>query len=231
MSSISGSRAWPFAVSEYSTRGGTSGKVLRTRMPSSSSARKRSERVRGLMPLSERSSSQKRERPSARSRMIRIVHLPQIRSAVAQTGQVSKLSEAIRIPLNDSSGITSRTEVMERRLSAAKVRQETAQTAAALVAAGDARFDAALARLNEHPAVALEAELDGLAGATAGKRLEVHVCLHLSAHAARPDDGGLGVGERRRGARLKQHRRPVRHHRDLAGALQGHVEEPAREHP
>src|ERR1700709_527249 len=59
-------------------------------MPSSSSARRRSERVRGEMPSSERSSSQKRERPSARSRMTSRVHLPHTISAVLQTGQVSR---------------------------------------------------------------------------------------------------------------------------------------------
>ena len=69
------------------TRGGTSGNVVRSTTPSSSSALKRRERVRGEMPSSERSSSQKRERPSARSRMTRSVHLPQTMSAVRQTGQ------------------------------------------------------------------------------------------------------------------------------------------------
>src|SRR3954451_8699844 len=58
-------------------------------MPSSSSARSRSDSVRGLMPASERSSSQKRERPSARSRITSRVHLPQTMSAVRQTGQLS----------------------------------------------------------------------------------------------------------------------------------------------
>src|SRR3954454_20005613 len=58
-------------------------------MPSSSSARRRSESVRGLMPCSERSSSQNRERPSARSRTSSSVHLPQTMSAVRQTGQVA----------------------------------------------------------------------------------------------------------------------------------------------
>ena len=56
-------------------------------MPSSSSARRRSESVRGEMPSSERSSSQKRARPSARSRITSSVHLPQTMSAVRQTGQ------------------------------------------------------------------------------------------------------------------------------------------------
>ena len=62
MSSMIGSSARPFSVSAYSTRGGTSGKVWRSTIPCSSSARRRSESVRGLMPASERSSSQKRER-------------------------------------------------------------------------------------------------------------------------------------------------------------------------
>src|SRR5215207_1220344 len=39
------------------------------------------------MPSSERSSSQKRERCSARSRITRSVHFPQTMSAVRQTGQ------------------------------------------------------------------------------------------------------------------------------------------------
>src|ERR1700754_3363374 len=92
MSSTSGTRASPFLVSAYSTRGGTSGKVWRSTMPSSSSARRRSERVRGLIPSSERSSSQKRALPSARSRISSRVHLPQTTSAVLQTGQVELLS-------------------------------------------------------------------------------------------------------------------------------------------
>ena len=86
MSSTRGTSASPFSVSAYSTRGGTSGKVWRSTIPSSSSARRRSESVRGLIPSSERSSSQKRLDPSARSRMMRRVHLPQTISAVRQTG-------------------------------------------------------------------------------------------------------------------------------------------------
>src|SRR5918996_281141 len=82
-----GISALPFSVSAYSTRGGTSGNVWRSTMPSSSSARSRSESVRGEMPASERSSSQKRERLSARSRMMRSVHFPHTMSAVRQTGQ------------------------------------------------------------------------------------------------------------------------------------------------
>src|SRR4051794_6184100 len=82
-----GTSARPLSVSAYSTRGGTSGNVWRSTMPSSSSARRRSERVRGEMPWSERSSSQKRDRPSARSRITSSVHLPQTMSAVRHTGQ------------------------------------------------------------------------------------------------------------------------------------------------
>src|SRR2546421_6027963 len=89
MSSMIGISARPFSVSAYSTRGGTSGKVWRSTTPSSSSARRRSESVRGLMPASDRSSSQNRERPSARSRMINSVHLPHTMSDVAHTGHVS----------------------------------------------------------------------------------------------------------------------------------------------
>src|SRR4051794_5105754 len=87
MLSMIGTSARPFSVSAYSTRGGTSGYVRRSRMPSSSSARSRSDSVRGEMPPSERSSSQNRERPSDRSRTIRSVHFPQTMSAVRQTGQ------------------------------------------------------------------------------------------------------------------------------------------------
>jgi hypothetical protein len=95
MSSISGTSASPFGVSEYSTRGGTSGKVCRSTMPCSSRARSRSDSVRGLMPDSERSSSQNRLRPSAKSRITRIVHLPQMMSAVAQTGQFGSATLAM----------------------------------------------------------------------------------------------------------------------------------------
>src|SRR6202167_5852199 len=84
-----GSSAPPFSVSAYSTRGGTSPKVWRSTIPSSSSARSRSESVRGLIPASERSSSQKRERPSERSRTSNSVHLPHTTSAVRHTGHVS----------------------------------------------------------------------------------------------------------------------------------------------
>src|SRR4051812_28397023 len=64
-------------------------------MPSSSSALRRSERVRGLIPSRERSSSQKRIESSARSRMIRRVHLPEITSAVRQTGHSRSIAARI----------------------------------------------------------------------------------------------------------------------------------------
>src|ERR1700744_4508349 len=67
-------------------------------MPSSSRARSRSDRVRGLIPSSERSSSQKRAFPSARSRTIRRVHLPQTTSAVRQTGHSALLTALISSP-------------------------------------------------------------------------------------------------------------------------------------
>ena len=97
MLSISGTSAHPLGVSTYSTRGGTSGNVWRSTMPSSSSARSRSESVRGLIPASERSSSQNRDRPSARSRITSNVHFPHTISAVRQTGHVS--FETIRFPI------------------------------------------------------------------------------------------------------------------------------------
>ena len=90
-----GTSARPFSVSAYSTRGGTSEKVSRSTMPSSSSALSLSERVRGEIPFSERSSSQKRARPSARSRMTRSVHFPQTMSAVRHTGHVSSMPHVV----------------------------------------------------------------------------------------------------------------------------------------
>src|SRR3954454_8026882 len=94
MSSMIGSSALPLSVRAYSTRGGTSAWVWRSTMPASSSARRRRESVRGLMPASERSSSENREHPSARSRTSSSVHLPQMISAVRQTGQVSSTAIA-----------------------------------------------------------------------------------------------------------------------------------------
>src|SRR2546421_2373315 len=89
MSSMIGNRALPFSVNAYSTRGGTSGKVCRSTIPCSSSARRRSDSVRGLMPASERSSSQNRDLPSARSLTSSRVHFPHTISAVMHTGHVS----------------------------------------------------------------------------------------------------------------------------------------------
>ena len=95
MSSMIGSSARPLSVSAYSTRGGTSPNVWRSTIASSSSPRRRRDRVRGLMPASERSSSQKRERPSDSSRTSRRVHLPQTISAVRHTGHVSSTAISI----------------------------------------------------------------------------------------------------------------------------------------
>ena len=66
-------------------------------------ARRRSDSVRGLIPSSERSSSQKRLQPSARSRMTSNVHLPQTTSAVRQTGHRELLSALIWL-LRDEPG-------------------------------------------------------------------------------------------------------------------------------
>src|SRR5688572_14917498 len=66
-------------------------------IPCSSRARSRRESVRGLIPLSDRSSSQKRIESSARSRMIRSVHFPEMMSAVRQTAHSSSNTHP-RIP-------------------------------------------------------------------------------------------------------------------------------------
>src|SRR3954452_20401595 len=179
MSSTSGARAWPLAVSEYSTRGGTSGKVWRTTMPSSSSARRRRERVRGLMPWSERSSSQKRARPSARSRITSIVHLPQMMSAVAQTRQFGALitSESSNASRSKAMGSTPRRRAPRaspgKPVSAAQLAEQAAPSAAG--AALLRGRHAALAGLHEHPALALERHLDRLAGAAPDQVLQLHV--------------------------------------------------------
>src|SRR3954465_2258786 len=119
MSSMSGTKARPFSVSEYSTRGGTSGNVFRSSTPCSSSARSRSDSLRGEMPSSDRSSSQKRQRPSARSRISRIVHFPARISAVAVTGQLSMTSESVVLgaaPPGTAEGLeNSLLDVLERR--------------------------------------------------------------------------------------------------------------------
>src|SRR4051812_3758121 len=170
MSSMSGSSAWPLSVSEYSTRGGTSGNVCRSMTPCSSSARRRSESVRGLIPASERSSSQKRVRPSARSRITRIVHLPEMISAVAVTGQLgSENCSDMR-----HSSIAIRTEVLG--FAGALARKLPEQPAgSALAATRRGRRHAPLARLHQDPTRALERHLDRLAGAAPDEVLELHV--------------------------------------------------------
>src|SRR4051794_38377658 len=156
MSSMIGASARPLAVSEYSTRGGTSGNVLRSTIPCSSSARSRSDNVRGDMPSSERSSSEKRVRPSAKSRIRRIVHLPARISAHAVTGQHSITSESVVLA----------TERVEEP-----------------AAAPERTAHAAFARLDEHPARALERDLPRLARTAADQRLHADVGLERGAHA------------------------------------------------
>src|SRR6266704_4984535 len=88
MHSITSIRSCPFSVREYSTRGGTSAKVWRRTIPSSSRERNRSESVLGLIPCSERSSWLNRLTPEAKSRIISKVHFPLIILAVRATGQI-----------------------------------------------------------------------------------------------------------------------------------------------
>src|SRR6185312_16888621 len=102
----------PFSVSAYSTRGGTSGNMWRSTIPSSSSARSRNDSVRGLIPSSERSSSQNRRFPSARSRITRSVHLPQTTSAVLQTGHSELLAALVKLRFRKCSHIASSTEAL-----------------------------------------------------------------------------------------------------------------------
>src|SRR3989442_6122872 len=165
MSSMIGISARPFSVSAYSTRGGTSGKVWRSTTPSSSSARRRSESVRGLMPASDRSSSQNRERPSARSRMINSVHLPHTMSDVAHTGHVSFVAITCGCYRK-----TLRTEVRRgRRGSAAEQAAQPAATARG--------GHAALGGLHEHPALPGEGDLEALPRSLADEGLDVYVGL------------------------------------------------------
>src|SRR5262249_43238328 len=94
-----GSRASPLAVSSYSTRGGDSAKLCRSTIPSSSRARRRSERVRGLIPAHECSSSEKRRGPSDKSWTRRAVHLAPMISAHAATEQLwSGPAPSVRFP-------------------------------------------------------------------------------------------------------------------------------------
>src|SRR5919197_982992 len=200
--SMIGTSARPFSVSEYSTRGGTSANVVRSTMPSSSSARRRSERVRGLIPCSERSSSQKRERPSARSRITSSVHLPQITSAVRQTGQV--LSEEA-MSLHRWYRETSGNEVAG--LAAHDAVEQAA--GAATATARRHRLDLAFGLLHEDPALAAERHLELLARALAEQVLHLHVGLDRGGHARGPGDRRLRVSERRRLRDVEQHGRTI----------------------
>src|SRR5947207_15959364 len=172
MSSMIGISARPFSVSAYSTRGGTSGKVWRSTTPSSSSARRRSESVRGLMPASDRSSSQNRERRSARSRMINSVHFPHTMSAVAHTGHVSFVAITCGCYRK-----TLRTEV--RRGRGGSAAEQAAQPAAAPARGGHA----ALGGLHEDPALPGEGDLEALSRALADQVLDVDVRLDRRRHA------------------------------------------------
>src|SRR3954452_20467600 len=131
-------------------------------MPSSLSARSRSESVRGLMPASERSSSQNRERPSARSRITSRVHLPQTTSAVRQTGQLSS-GEAMSLPrwYRETSG----NEVLNQL--PITLPSSPPGPAPAPAAARRHGLDDALGRLHEDPALAAEGHLELLARALA----------------------------------------------------------------
>src|SRR2546421_8723368 len=121
MGAMIGSSARPFSVSAYSTRGGTSGKVWRSTIPSSSSARSRSDSVRGLIPVSERSSSQKRDVPAARSRTSRSVHFPHTTSAVRHTGHVpSTAISAFTLPTEVLAAGAGRLGHGDRRLAAGR---------------------------------------------------------------------------------------------------------------
>lgn len=87
-----GIKSWPFCVSVYSVRGGTSANVLRVTIPYCSRSSSRWLSVRGLMPSSERSSVQKRWQPVERSRIMSAVHLlPSICRAAATQPVVASI--------------------------------------------------------------------------------------------------------------------------------------------
>ena len=97
-------------------------------------------------------------------------------------------------------------------------------------AAAGGRDHAALRRLDEHPALALEGELQRLARAAPDEVLHLEVGLERDGHAGRPGDGGLGVGERRRGGDVEQDGRAVGEDRHPARAGEDRVEEAAGHH-
>src|SRR6476660_2040674 len=103
------------------------------------------------MPASERSSSQKRERPSERSRTSRSVHLPQMTSAVRQTGHVGS-DMHITLP-NEVSAV-----------------EEVSEPAAGARSARDG-LDPPRGGLHEHPALPGERHLHRLARAAADEAL------------------------------------------------------------
>src|SRR3712207_8450872 len=84
--------------------------------------------------------------------------------------------------------------------------QEVAEAAAALALLSRRGLDAALGRLDEHPALTAERHLHRLARALADEVLELHVGLDRRRDALRPRDRGLRVGERRRARDVEQDR-------------------------
>src|SRR3954453_9144103 len=178
MSSMIGSSAWPLAVSAYSTRGGTSPNVWRSTMPSSSSARRRSERVRGEMPDRDRSSSQKREWPSARSRISSRVHFPQMMSAVWQTGHVGStgiLPTLYRVK-----------RPRRRRGMARSADQKVAERVVVAAPATHHGGDPAIGGLDELPAGARERHLQRLARTAPDQVLHLEVGPQRGRDALRP---------------------------------------------
>src|SRR3954453_9784736 len=73
--------------------------------------------------------------------------------------------------------------------------RDAARPARAAVAEALLADHGPLGRLDEHPALPTEGELERLAGSLADQRLQVHVGLDRLRHARRPADRGLRVGE------------------------------------
>src|SRR4051794_26818549 len=219
MLSMIGTRARPFSVSAYSTRGGTSGYVRRSRMPSSSSARSRSDSVRGEMPPSERSSSQNRERPSERSRTIRSVHFPQTMSAVRQTGQSGS-----GISLHSTKALYElKYPKPAGRRSCPPMEGGGPHSAGPAGAAGQRAVDAGSGRRRLQ--LALGAHCDALRLQTLGLRDDQgeHAMLHGGRDAVGVDPPGHAERalERPEGSLGERPRRPVRHLGALAHAADG----------
>src|SRR5918999_3810435 len=110
---------------------------------------------------------------------------------------------------------------------AAELAEEAAAPSA--LALGGGAGHAALARLDENPALADEADLERLARAAADERLEVHVGLGGDLEVARPRNSRLRVAEGRSLTRVQQDGRAVRDDRHPAGAGERQVEQAAGE--